>query len=88
MIELGDRAKDRVTGFTGIVTGHARHMTGCDTYGLTPPVNDKGETREAQWFDETRLDVTEAGAVSLKAAKDVRSARKAGGPQDAPKPTR
>lgn len=27
---LGKEAKDQITGFTGIVIGHARYITGCD----------------------------------------------------------
>jgi len=45
-VRLGDRAKDPVTGFVGIVTTHQRHLTGCDTVWLTGPVNDKGEKTE------------------------------------------
>ena len=45
-VRLGDRAKDLVTGFEGIVTSHSRHLTGCDSVWLTAPMGDDGKRRE------------------------------------------
>lgn len=56
MIELGAKAKDRITGFVGIVTGRASYLTGCDQYLINPPAKD-GALVESQWFDEQRLAV-------------------------------
>jgi hypothetical protein len=53
MIKLGSFAKDRITNFAGVVTGHAEYITGCDQYLLSPRNSDK----EPRWFDEQRLDV-------------------------------
>ncbi|AEH78710.1 hypothetical protein SM11_chr1434 [Sinorhizobium meliloti SM11] len=53
MIKLGSYAKDRITNFSGVVTGHAKYITGCDQYLLSPQNPDK----EPKWFDEQRLDV-------------------------------
>lgn len=52
---LGSKAKDKVTGFTGIVTGHAKYLTGCDQYLLNPECEDPGKYPEGKWFDENRL---------------------------------
>jgi hypothetical protein len=51
MIELGSFAKDRITKFEGVVTGHAEYITGCDQYLVSPQNPDK----EPKWFDEQRL---------------------------------
>ncbi len=51
MIKLGSYAKDCITNFTGVVTGHAEYITGCDQYLLSPQTPDKGP----KWFDEQRL---------------------------------
>ncbi|MQU72366.1 hypothetical protein [Sinorhizobium meliloti] len=51
MIKLGSYAKDCITNFTGVVTGHAEYITGCDQYLLSPQTPDK----EPKWFDEQRL---------------------------------
>jgi hypothetical protein len=57
--ELGDKAKDVVSGFEGVITGRAEHITGCNTYGLQPPAKD-GKKEDPTWFDEQRLDILEA----------------------------
>ena len=51
MIQLGQKAKDKVTGFEGIIIGRCQYLTGCDQYGLVPPARD-GKIEPAQWFDE------------------------------------
>lgn len=80
MIKLGQVGKDKVTGFTGTITGRAQYLTGCDQYNLVPPVKD-GKLEPAQWFDEGRIEIVGAGI----SAADV-AGPKPGGPQrDAPR---
>ena len=82
MIELGVRAKDRVTAFEGIITGRAQYIYGCDQYVLVPPVDKNGKIVDGQWFDEGRIIVLGAGV----AAEEVSIPNKPGGPQrDAPR---
>jgi len=50
----GQTATDKITGFTGIVTGHSDYITGCDQYLLQPECKD-GAWVEPRWFDEGRL---------------------------------
>lgn len=54
---LGAKAKDRITGFTGIVTGHSQFLTGCDRFLVCPPAKDGDAFVEGEWFDEQRLEV-------------------------------
>ena len=54
---LGSKAKDKITGFTGIIAARSNHITGCDTYGLCPEVDKDGKTRDWGWFDEQRLEI-------------------------------
>lgn len=56
MIEMGRKYKDRVTGFCGTATGHAKYISGCSQVLLAPPVSSEGAFREGTWFDEQRLD--------------------------------
>ena len=65
LFELGVKAKDQITGFTGIVTARCQHLYGCNTYGVTPQAK-KGTFQESQWFDEGRLTVA---GVGIKPAK-------------------
>lgn len=54
-IALGVKAKDRVTGFTGIVTVKHEFLSGCLQWTLTPPVDDKGVLPPMEHFDGERL---------------------------------
>jgi len=62
MIELGQRAKDIITGFEGILTGRAQYLYGCDQYCLVPPAKD-GKIGDCQWFDEGRIRVIGNGVL-------------------------
>lgn len=76
-IELGVTAKDKITGFEGVVTGHARYLTGCDQYVLNPAGLDKdGKLKESHWFDENRLELVKG---KKKITIDTDKVR--GGPQ-------
>lgn len=79
MIELGKKARDKITGFEGIITGRCQYLTGCDQYGLVPPVRD-GKIEQCQWFDEGRIEVIGDGITADQVAAPAR-----GGPnRDAP----
>lgn len=81
MIELGKLAKDKVTGFQGIVTGRAQYLTGCTQYVVVPPVAVGGGFQHGEWFDEGRLEVVGDGVSVADVAGPT-----AGGPQrDAPR---
>jgi len=65
-MDLGVKAKDKITGFTGIVTGKASYLTGCDQYLVQPKCKEDGEMADGRWFDEQRLDlVPDAPATTL-----------------------
>lgn len=52
---LGLQAKDKVTGFSGVVTTLSFDLYGCIQAVVTPPVGEKPE--EGKWFDISRLQV-------------------------------
>lgn len=58
-ILMGQKAKDVITGFQGIVTGKAQYITGCEQALLVPPVKPDGEFVSGNWFDEDRLDLVD-----------------------------
>jgi len=80
-MKLGVKAKDKITGFTGIVTGKCSYLTGCDQYLVAP--KSKGNNKdESHWFDEARLKVIGKGIKP----EDVTTKEDPGGPgRDAPK---
>ena len=79
MIELGQEAKDKVTGFIGIITARYQYITGCDQYCLVPK-EVKGELKDAHSFDEGRIEIIGPGINPKKVTGRIK-----GGPQrDAP----
>lgn len=71
MIKLGQKAKDKITGFEGIIIGKCEYLYGCNQYGITPlAIN--GETKSTQWFDEGRIEIIGRGILpeEVKVEKD------------------
>jgi len=80
MINLGQRGRDKVTGFEGILTGRAEYLYGCMQYCLVPPAKD-GKCGDSQWFDEGRIEVIGAGINP----EDVQVEKNGGPNRDAPR---
>ena len=65
-IELGDKVKDKVSGFTGIVTSYTEYLTGCDRVGVSPDKLTKdGNIISPQSFDILELDVVKKDKVKV-----------------------
>jgi hypothetical protein len=80
MIELGNKARDKISGFEGVITGRAQYLTGCEQYVLQPPIKN-GEMQKSEWFDEGRLEVVGEGI----SAADVAGPAPGGPQRDAPR---
>ena len=61
--ELGLEAKDKVTGFKGIITGRCEYLYGCAQYGLVPKVSKEGKRQGIEYFDEGRIEITGRGIL-------------------------
>lgn len=70
---LGDRVKDSITGFEGIVTLRSQWLNNCNTYGVQPTELKDGTPQERQHFDEPQL--------SLVKEKVAPSSSLTGGPE-------
>ena len=65
--ELGIKAKDRITGVTGIITAHAVWLTGCDTYLIQPQQVKEGEKPlDSTWYDEGRVEKIDDGINAIE----------------------
>jgi hypothetical protein len=53
---LGWAARDRITGFEGVITGYCAYLTGCHQVLLVGPATDGKEGAHA-WFDLQRVGV-------------------------------
>lgn len=63
---LGTTVRDRITGFTGIVTGRVEYITGCNQALVQPKMKEDGAAMpESAWVDEQRLEAV-AGAARIK----------------------
>ena len=65
-VNMGDLAKDEVTGFKGLVTAHVRHLTGCDTVWLTSQTETKDGNAVEQCYDVLRLELLESNPMEIK----------------------
>ncbi|MBL4656300.1 MAG: hypothetical protein JKY33_10810 [Bacteroidia bacterium] len=61
--DLGDKARDIVTGFTGVITSRADNISGCDIYMLT------ATDLDVCAFDEDRLTIIKKKAVVIEKNK-------------------
>lgn len=85
--DLGDRVKDRVTGFSGIVVCKTRWLQGCDRLGVQPEKLDSGKPGDIQHFDVTAVDVLKAAVhapLLAEVEKPKPAAEKPGGPRQDP----
>jgi len=62
-IKLGKRARDKITGFEGIITAKCTYLTGCDQYCITPKAVN-GDYKESMYIDAERIEVIGDGINS------------------------
>jgi hypothetical protein len=93
MIELGDRVRDRITGYQGIVIGITDWLYGCRRPFVQPESLDKdGSIVKSESFDEDQLEIVAKGIVKRTVNASLPSMQEAttpvqprtGGPAPAP----
>ncbi len=57
--ENGDRVKEKVTGFTGTITGTCYYLTGCNQYLIVARAKDEFSESKSVWYDEGRIEFIE-----------------------------
>lgn len=60
---LGDKIKDKITAFEGIVIGRHQWINNCNTYSVKSQVLKDGIPQEACSFDEPQLELVEEKAI-------------------------
>lgn len=68
-IALGDRVKDTLTGFTGVVTGRAEYLTGCNQVYILPKSEKENEIKDGAWFDIERIEKLEDRVVEVSSRR-------------------
>jgi hypothetical protein len=77
--DFGDKVRDIVNGYQGIVTARHEYLNGCVRYHVDPgKVEKDGKSPEGATIDEGQLELVKRGVVKIP-ARDV------GGPMPEPK---
>lgn len=66
MIRFGNRVRDIVTGFEGIVTARVEFINGIVNYLVSPPVAEDGDMREDMWVSACRIEYIDEGVDIFK----------------------
>lgn len=82
--ELGDKVKDRVTGFTGICIYRCEFLNGCVQYGVKPATDKDGKNIEAEGVDSQQLELVDKGLNKVPKIAPKKTFT-GGSMQDAPK---
>lgn len=75
-MNLGDKARDTVTGFSGTITAEHKYLNGCRRFTLQANTLKDGIPIEPQTFDVEQLEFVEAAVPRTVAPK--------GGPHNEP----
>lgn len=68
-MQLGITARDKITGFKGVVIGYVEYLTGCNQALLQPAGSDATKRPDAEWFDVQRLTRVGTSKVTLDNGK-------------------
>ena len=67
MIELGQKARDRISGYEGIVISRLEFISGCIQYCIKPDkLDEKGKPFDGEYIDEGQIEIFGDG-ISLSA---------------------
>lgn len=73
--ELGKKAKDKITGFNGILTARCEFLTGCNRYCIQPTKLQKdGKPIDSIYFDEDQIEIISDGISSKEITGKKRGA--------------
>ncbi len=59
-IKLGARVKDKVSGFTGIVTARCEYLSEAPRVLVEAQATESGARAAESWYPETRVEIAEA----------------------------
>ncbi len=93
LIQVGDKVKDKITGFTGIATSMAVYLNGCVQFCVAPPIDSNGKSADREYIDHEYLEIIEKQVVKLvptpyNSSIPVKKAKPTGGDPTHKPPTR
>ena len=63
MVNLGDKVKDVVSGYSGIAVAKVTYLQGCDRIAIQAPVEKNEKPKDWQYFDEPQLKVVKRNVI-------------------------
>ena len=81
MIKLGQKVRDKITGFEGIATVRTEFLNGCIQYCIKPTQLEKGKMLEGEYVDEEQIEIV----IEEKTNIDVISKQTGGSMSDTPR---
>lgn len=69
---LGKKAKDKITGFEGIITSKHIYLTGCNQYGIQPSIDKDGKVPDKGYFDEGRIEIIGDGVSVESVSTEIK----------------
>lgn len=67
-IKLGDKVRDKITGWAGVATARCEYLNGCVQFCVQPALDKDGKHVDGRYIDVVQLEVTEAAVPLLKVA--------------------
>jgi hypothetical protein len=59
--KLGKIARDKITGFEGVITCRCEFLTGCNRYCIQPTELKDGKPLDSIYFDEAQIEIISEG---------------------------
>lgn len=72
--KLGERAKDKITGFEGILIARCEFLTGCNRYCIQPTELKDGKPIDSIYFDEDQIEILSHGISGEEVQGDKKGA--------------
>lgn len=85
-IQLGDQARDRISGFEGIVVAITDWLAGCRRITIEPPLLHDGKPIGSQTFDAALVELIQPDAIVLFRPEAIDTRTAADAPVEAPAP--
>ena len=62
-IKLGNKVRDKVTGYEGVATARVEYLNGCVQYCVKPKVGSDGKMPDPEYIDVQQLEVVKEGVT-------------------------
>jgi hypothetical protein len=68
-VKLGNKYKDKVSGFIGVAVSKHTYLNGCARFTLQPESDKEGKLPSCETFDEPQLELIKKGVAEVEPEK-------------------